>query len=78
MFALMAMLLIRTLVTRSAQIVVDPISKIEIDESALSRFAAAIRLPTVSRVEAPESDFSAFDALRRHIADRNAHGPRAA
>jgi carboxypeptidase PM20D1 len=65
--SLVGVVTIRTLGWRSAMIVVDPIPRIEIDDGALERFAAAIRLPTVSRPDSPESDFSAFDALDRHL-----------
>jgi len=65
--SLVAVVMIRTLGWRSATIAVDPIPRIEIDDGALERFAAAIRLPTVSRPDSPESDFAAFDALHRHL-----------
>jgi carboxypeptidase PM20D1 len=62
-----AVVLIRTLGWQSAPIAVEPIPKIAIDDGAPERFAAAIRLPTISRPESPESDFSAFDSLHRHL-----------
>jgi carboxypeptidase PM20D1 len=66
--SLVGVVTIRTLGWRSATIAVDSIPRIEIDDDALERFAAAIRLPTVSRPDSAESDFSAFDALHRHLA----------
>jgi carboxypeptidase PM20D1 len=57
----------RTLTFRSAQLAVEPIPKIAIDDSAIERFAAAIRVQTVSRSDGSHSDGAALDALRRHL-----------
>ena len=59
--------MIRTLAARSVQVAVEPVAKISIDDTAIERFAGAIRLQTVSRAEAPNSDFSAFEAFHRHL-----------
>ena len=47
-----AVVLIRTLAWRSAQLAVEPISRLEIDAEAVDRLAGAIRLPTVSHAPA--------------------------
>lgn len=64
---LVAVVMTRTLRWRHASVAVDPIPKIAIDDGATERFGAAIRLPTVSRPDSADSDFSAFDSLHRHL-----------
>ena len=64
-----SVVLIRTFAWKPAPFAVEPIPRLEIDEAAIERLAGAIRLPTVSRVEAPDADFDAFDALHRHLED---------
>jgi carboxypeptidase PM20D1 len=58
---------IRTIAATSVQVVVDPVAKISIDDTAIERFAGAIRLKTVSRAEAPNSDPAALEAFHRHL-----------
>jgi carboxypeptidase PM20D1 len=58
---------IRTMAASSVQVVVEPVAKISIDDSAIERFAGAIRLHTVSRAEAPNSDPAALEAFHRHL-----------
>jgi carboxypeptidase PM20D1 len=60
-------MLFRTLAWRPAQLSVEPIARIEVDEGADLRLAAAIRLPTVSRVPTPDADFSTFDDFHSQL-----------
>jgi len=64
---LAGILLVRTLTWRSPQPLVKPITKMAVADAAIERFAGAVRLPTVSQPEAPESDFTAFEALKQHL-----------
>jgi carboxypeptidase PM20D1 len=65
--ASVAIVLFRTLAWRPAQLTVEPIRLIKIDDAVVDRLAGAIRLPTVSQIAGPDADFTTFDALRRHL-----------
>jgi carboxypeptidase PM20D1 len=64
---LLAVVVIRTMTARSVQVVVKPIAKISIDDSAIERFAGAIRLATVSSAELPNSYSAGLEAFHRHL-----------
>ena len=64
---LLAVVVIRTLTARSVQVAVTPITKISIDDSAIERFAGAIRLATVSSAELPDSSSTGLKAFHRHL-----------
>src|SRR5271163_3586811 len=64
---LLAVVVIRTMTARSVRVVVKPIAKISIDESAIERFAGAIRLATVSSAELPDSYSARLEAFHRHL-----------
>lgn len=57
----------RALLAKSVQIKVAPIPKIVVDDAAISRFAGAIRLPTVSHGGGSGPDLEALAAFRRHL-----------
>jgi carboxypeptidase PM20D1 len=58
---------IRTMAATSVQVIVKPVDRISIDETAIERFAGAIRIKTVSRAEAPNSDPAALEEFHRHL-----------
>src|SRR5262249_15564823 len=57
----------RTLTWRTEQLAVEPIERLEIDEASVETLAGAIRIPTVSRAETPDADYTPFVALRRYL-----------
>ena len=61
---LVATVLMRALLWRSSQVAAETISPLDIDDGALARLAAAVRVPTVSVAEAADADFSEFARLR--------------
>ena len=65
--SLTAFALIRAAAWTSAQLTVEAIHRLEIDDGPIQRLAGAIKLPTVSRSETADADFAAFDALHRHL-----------
>ena len=43
------------------------LAPIEVDDAAVSRFAGAVKIQTVSVPEAPQADFSAFIVLNQYL-----------
>lgn len=69
LLALGALLALRALAPRSMQPAVEPAPAYEIRDAdaAVERFAAAIRIPTVSHQDPAQDDRNAFLALHRHL-----------
>ncbi len=63
--ALSAVVLVRTFTWKSAQLAVEPVSVLAIDDGAVARLSAAIRARTVSGGEGAQTDSAAFDAFHR-------------
>jgi hypothetical protein len=57
----------RVLTARSVQLHVEAVPSIAVDNLAIERLARSIRIPTVSRGEGLEPDFTALEELRRHL-----------
>jgi carboxypeptidase PM20D1 len=62
-----AVVLFRTLSWKPVQLPVGPVEQLEVNAGAVERLAGAIKLATVSREHSPDADFTAFDALLRHL-----------
>jgi carboxypeptidase PM20D1 len=64
---LAAVVFLRAITWPSAQIAVDSIPPLAVDDGAIERLAAAIRLPTVAPNASETGDAAAFDAFHRHL-----------
>jgi len=68
LLALAAVVLVRTLLFRSAQVRVTPVKHVALDrEAVLGRLSGAIRLRTVSNQDPARMDGAPFDALHSHL-----------
>ncbi len=67
LLAVFAVVMTRTLTTRSVQVEVEPIPKLEVGSGAIKRLAGSIRIPTVSSAGGSHSDFAALESLHHHL-----------
>jgi carboxypeptidase PM20D1 len=70
LIVLIAVLLFNTFTFTSKQIVVDPISKIDVSEQAIKRFQGAIKFPTVSHTDRSKIDSIPFINLHAYLAEQ--------
>jgi carboxypeptidase PM20D1 len=66
---LIAVLLFNTFTFTSKQITVDPITKVEVSDEAISRFQGAIKFSTISHNEVEKFDSIPFIELHNYIAE---------
>ena len=64
-----AYILINTFATTSKQITAEPITKIDIEADAISRFQQALRIQTISHENVEDFDSTAFNAFNQLIID---------
>ena len=64
---LVALVFFRAITWSSAQIAVDAIPPLAVDDGAIERLAAAIRLPTVAPNAGGTGTVTAFDSFHRHL-----------
>ena len=64
---LLAIVLIRTATFKSVQIRVEPIPPPAVDDRAIERLGAAVRIPTVSVEETPGADFGNFNRFHEFL-----------
>ncbi len=64
---LVAIVLLRTAIFKSVQVQVQAMSPLPVDDAAIERLAAAVRIPTVSVAETPGEDFSVFTRFHEFL-----------
>jgi carboxypeptidase PM20D1 len=65
--ALLAILLIRTATFKAAQLQVEPINPLAIDDAAIERLSGAVRIRTVSVADSPNPDLSALTRFHEFL-----------